>query len=420
MGKTLYITTLGRFSMRYPTYDGPGMISNQDNASWRLWAFLQYLCTFHDRAVAREEIIDVLWNDVDIADPVNSIKTVLHRSRLMLEKLGFEDGKQVLLYHRGVYSWNPELTIWTDIEEFDALCARFYGAGAADERLKAAHKALTLYQGDFLPDAAGSPWALSSRTYYHAKYLRLCIDVSNELWRVGRVDEAIDICRTATELDPYDEPCQLLMMRLLCALGEEHMATQYYNDVSNLLMTQLGVMPSEELTALYHELIKSQQQPELDLQTVRAELMEKERESGAFFCEYSVFQDIYSLIVRSAIRSGQVVQLSVITLLDRDGAPLPGERRAAAMEELRGAIMGNLRSGDVFTQLSAVQYLLMLPAASLENGLMAIERVLSAYRQTVTGVSTMSKCSLLSALSVEQQGVFSSPGGFRELRQKER
>lgn len=420
MENTLYVTTLGRFSMRYPTYDGPGMISNQDSTSWRLWGFLQYLCTFHDRAVTQEEIIDVLWNDVDISNPVNTIKTVLHRSRLMLEKLGFEDGKQVLHYRRGVYAWDPELTVWTDIQEFDELCARFYGPGSSESRLESVCKALELYQGDFLPGAAGSPWALSPRTYYHTKYLRLCIDASNELWEAGRIDEAINICRTATALDPYDETCQFMMMRLLHASGAKQMAAQYYNEVSNLLMTQLGIMPSEEITALYHELTKSNESPELDLQTIRAGLLDKERESGAFFCEYSVFRDIYSLIMRSALRSGQVVQLSVITLLDRNGASLPGTRRAAAMEELREAILANLRSGDVFTQLSTVQYLLLLPTASFENGSMAIERVLSAYRCTVTGMSTVSRCSLLSALSAEQQSITSSPGGFRELRQSER
>lgn len=402
MERTLYVTLLGRFSMRWPSYDGPGIITDQDSTSWRLWTFLQYMCTFHNKQITQEEIIDVLWNDVEISNPVNTIKTLLHRSRLMLERLGFPDGKQVLLYRRGVYCWDPEMTIWTDIEEFERLCAKFDASPDSEEGFEAAKRAVSLYQGDFLPNVAGSPWALSPRTYYHTKYLRLCFDAASSLWKNGRTEEALSICRGATALDPYDEACQLLMMRLLYATGSKQLAAQYYSDVSNLLMVQLGVSPSEEMTKLYHELSNSADDPEMDMQAIRADLIDRERGEGAFYCEYGVFRDIYSLVVRSAARNGQVVQLAVITLTGQNGQPLPPARRQAAMETLRDAICACLRSGDVFTQLSSVQYLLILPTASYENGSLAIQRALNQYRSSMMGKITTARCGLLSAMSSEQ------------------
>lgn len=412
MEKALYVTTLGQFSLRYPTAEGPGVVTSQSGTSWRLWAFLQYLCVFHDRAVTQEEIFDLLWNDIDSANPANTVKTLLHRGRLMLEKLGFPNGKEVLRYRRGLYSWDPELDIRLDTAEFERLCAEFDADPAGEAGLAAARSAIALYGGDFLPNAAGSPWALSPRTYYHSKYLRLCCDAASALWRLDRREEAVDVCRAATAVDPYDETCHLLMMRLLQASGAKQAAAQYYNDVSGLLQVQLGIAPSEEMTTLYHELSSADggEGPEMDLRTVLSGLQDGEREDGAFLCDYNVFRDIYSLLVRSALRSGQAAQLSLITLLDVDGGQLPQARRAAGMEALRAAIVSCCRSGDVCAQFNSSQFLLLLPTASYENGNMVVRRILDAYRRTMLGMTTLVHCSTISALAPEQQKLSSGQG----------
>lgn len=132
MEHILHVKTLGGFSLRCSHPDQPDVeITEQDSGSWRQWTFLQYLCVFHQRRIPQEEIIDILWGDVEINNPVNTLKTLLHRARLTLERLGFPDGKKVLLYRRGVYTWDPELTIRLDTEEFDSLRALFEADPAA-------------------------------------------------------------------------------------------------------------------------------------------------------------------------------------------------------------------------------------------------------------------------------------------------
>lgn len=411
MEHILHVKTLGGFSLRCSHPDQPDVeITEQDSGSWRQWTFLQYLCVFHQRRIPQEEIIDILWGDVEISNPVNTLKTLLHRARLTLEKLGFPDGKKVLLYRRGVYTWDPELTIQLDTEDFDSLRALFEADPGSEEGLSAAKKALELYQGDFLPRASGSPWALSPRTYYHSRYLYLCCAAATSLWGLDRLDEAVDLCRQATAADPYDESCQLLMMRLLHASGAKQAVAQYYNDVSTLLMNQLGVTPSQEMTALYHELSGPEESQELDLQTIRTILLgDDAANKGAFFCEYFVFQNICRLLARTTARSGEIVQLGVITLFPKRGGRLTVTQRAAAMGELKTAILENLRSGDIFTQFSPSQYLLLLPTASRENGSMAVDRVLSAYGRTLCGMTTAPRFSLLPALNLECRNESASP-----------
>ncbi|MEG1849401.1 MAG: hypothetical protein RR197_02475 [Oscillospiraceae bacterium] len=57
----------------------------------------------------------------------------------------------------------------------------------------------------------------------------------------------------------------------------------------------------------------------------------------------------------------------MLTLTDGAGDFLPLEQREPQLERLRATIQGCLRSGDVFTQYSSSQYLLMVLDTSAEN-----------------------------------------------------
>src|SRR5699024_1753194 len=136
-------------------------------------------------------------------------------------------------------------------------------------------------------------------------FLQLCGEAANILQSMGSSDRALELARAATAMDPYDEPSHLLYMELLSASGAQQAAIQHYTYVTKLFMDQLGVAPSEEMVQLYRSLSKSTEGLELDLRVVREELLEKDEQAGAFFCEYAVFQDIYRLEARIARRTGQ-------------------------------------------------------------------------------------------------------------------
>ena len=394
MENHLTVSLFGTFSLCTETQT----ISEQDSSSKRLWTFLQYLTTFHQKKISQDELIEALWGDGECANPVNTLKTILHRARAMMESLGFSDGKQVIFYRRGFYTWNPEMQISTDVDRFDLLCKDLFTAPLDEEGLKNALDAIALYQGDFLPSAAGSPWALSLRTYYHTKYLKLCGMTSAYLSEQKQYELAVRICRSAISIDPYDEESHLLLMQCLAASGAQQAAIQHYTQVSALFMDQLGVTPSDEMFQLYRELSKSTESMEMDLHVIRRNLLEERPGGGAFFCEYAVFQDIYRLEARSAIRSGQVVQLAMLTLLDQKGQRLDSKRSAAAMDELRDVILSSLRIGDIFTRYSSAQYLILLPTASYENGVKILQRILNNYQRTLVSNATSVKYSLLPVL----------------------
>lgn len=373
--RVLRVTLLGPLSIRCGDGADAPVISEQDSSSKRLWSFLSYLLTFHKKQISQEELIDILWEDAAVSLPVNALKTLLHRARQMLETLGMGSGKELLLYRRGIYSWSPQVQLELDIERFDTL------ATAAEQRsdLDAALAAIDLYQGDFLPGASNSPWTVSLRTYYHARYLRLCSFAASLLQEQQRFREAVDVCRRATTFDPYDETCHLLLMQSLAAMGMRQAALQHYMEVSQLFHDQLGIPLSDPLSELYQKLCEAGPDGKPDLQQIRQDLMGSEPPKGVFHCNYAVFREIYQLESRMARRYGHTLQLALITVLSRNHQELAPDIGSRVMEQMSAAISNSLRSGDVYTQLASSQFLILLPKASQETGAVAIRRVLQAF-----------------------------------------
>lgn len=371
----LHVSLLGPLSIRCGDGDDIRVISEQDSSSRRLWSFLGYLLAFHKKQVSQEELIDVLWEDASVALPANALKTLLHRTRQMLETLGVGDGKQLLLYRRGIYSWSPHVTLEIDIEQFEALAA----IAEHQNDPEAALAAIQIYQGDFLPSSSSSPWTVSLRTYYHARYLRLCAAAASALQDQKRFREAVDVCRRATTLDPYDETCHLLLMQSLSSMGMRQAALQHYTEVSQLFTEQLGVPLSDALTKLYQELSKAGLDGKPDLHMIRQDLTEPGPFHGVFHCDYPVFREIYQLESRTAHRNGYALQLALLTVLSRTHQELPPEIGTKIMDQMSTAISNSLRSGDVYTKLAPSQFLILLPTASQQTGYAAIQRVLEAF-----------------------------------------
>lgn len=370
----------GGFSVTHHDEQGePQLLTDQNSSSKRLWGFLQYLIHHHASSVPQDSIIDLLWRDAETEDPVNTLKTMLHRTRKSLESIGIEDAKQVLLYRHGNYSWSNSIEFVIDTEMFEQLYER--AQHDSPHRLQLMLDAIKLYRGVFLPKSSNEPWIISLRMYYHTMFLRLCSDAAHLLELEGRILEIIDLCRRALHLEPYDEDIHLLIMRALVKNGSQQAAIQHYNYVTKLFKDELGVSPSDKLTQFYRELIKSTQSVEMDLCVIQEGLAEPSPGAGPYYCEYAIFQDVYRLEARTMERTGYVMQLALLTVVSSSDKALTTKQISSAMERLHHVIVGTLRRGDTFTRFSATQFLLLLPCSNYENGTMIVNRLISRFKR---------------------------------------
>ena len=83
-----------------------------------------------------------------------------------------------------------------------------------------------------------------------------------------------------------------------------------------------------------------------------------------------------------SVRSGMCVHIALITASMPDDSAPTLKQLNVTMDQLLSVLRGHLRSGDVVSRYSAAQYVVMLPAANLEDSHKVLERIVSAfYRQ---------------------------------------
>ena len=336
------ISLLGGFSLEM----NGATLTDDINRSLKLWSVLAYLVLHRNRPVPQSEFIELFWPEDNSSNPVNALKTLLYRIRAMLEPL-FGPEIQPILAQRGAYSWNPAVTCELDADRFEALCFQASNEDLPDAaRIELYRQAVALYQGDLLPKLNHQMWLIPLSVHYHTLYLEAVKALAALLDRAELFDEMQLVCQRASSL--------------------------YRN---------LGVRPSEELRALYTEIMATEKTLETDLGAIMADLKETAARPGAFVCEYGFFREAYRLEVRRAVRSGACVHLCLITVSLPDGSVPPLKVLSSTMEQLQDVLVRSLRRGDVVSKFSGAQFVVMLPAANFEDSNMVMDRVVNAFYQ---------------------------------------
>lgn len=358
------------------------ILTDEVNRSQKIWNVLSYLIVHRDRNVPQSEFIEQFWPDENSSNPVNALKTLLYRVRAMLEPL-FGADIDPILSQRGSYSWNRAIECSVDADEFERLCQKAAEARLSDEkRMELYRRADALYRGDFLPKLSNELWTIPITARYHNLYLKSVKEFAALLEKHEAFEEMAAVCMRASLIDQLDEEIHILIVRALLRQGKDAAALAHYESATDLLYRNLGVRPSQELRALYTEIMAVEKGLETDLEVIQGDLREAAARPGAFVCEYGFFKEAYRLEARRAARSGQSVHVGLITVSLPDGGVPALNVLGATMDQLLQVMVGNLRRGDVVSKYSGAQFVVMLPAANFEDSTMVMERIVSAfYRQ---------------------------------------
>lgn len=372
----LQVRMLGEFSLRC----GQQEINDGDNRSRKVWLLLAYMIYSHSRAISMNELVRLLWGDEESSsNPLNALKTMLHRVRSMLDQLGTGMGHTLIIRRDGSYAWNSQIPITLDIDDFEAFCK--CGAQAEDDTLRLDFylKALALYQGDFLPKLGMEVWSVPLVAYYHNLYVQTVQDTLGLLEARNRPEDAADLCRKAVVLEPYSEALYRHLMRNLLAIGDHDGAVAVYEGMSELLFANFGVMPEDETRAIYRDAVRTVNDHTVSLGTVRDQLREPGVNQGALFCEYDFFKVLYHAEARAIARSGDAIHIGLLSITGERGQELSKRSLDRCMENLESLIRLNLRKGDIFSRCSVSQYILMLPHANYENSCMVCDRIVKTF-----------------------------------------
>ncbi len=370
----LSVRTLGEFSLS----SGECKISDSSNRSRNVWLLLACLLCNRSRTLSQETLIDQLYGEEPKGtNPASALKTALHRARAMLDQLWPGAGHELILRQEGGYRWNDQYPVTVDFDRFDTLCQTV--RDEEEEQLACWLEGLALYQGEFLSKLSTEIWVLPLTAYFHNLYVQTTLKALPLLTARGRLDEAEALCRAALATEPYHEVLHCRLMRVLLDQGRQKDVVALYEALSQRLFDEFGVLPSEEIHALYREAVRTANTRALPMEAVLEQLKERDSASGALVCDYDYFIVLCRSEARSMARDGKAAHIALLSVSDGEGEELPKRSLDRTMDNLEEQIRTNLRRGDALTRCSVSQFLVMLPHANYEDSCMVCRRIISAF-----------------------------------------
>ena len=215
---------------------------------------LAYLAYHLQRRPFREELIEILWPDVELDAGRNRLSQALAWLRSVLEPDGAAKNS-VLVCDRLSVGLNPEAVV-TDVGDFQSAANATTSTHESAVQLTTLARACDLYTGHLLPGYYDD-WVLGERQRLleiYLKSLRRLIALSEE---AKDFDRAVDFARRAIAADPLAEELYCELMRVLAASGQSVAALREYRELERVLSKELSLTPSAGARALVDARLES-------------------------------------------------------------------------------------------------------------------------------------------------------------------
>ena len=124
---------------------------------------------------------------------------------------------------------------------------------------------------------------------------------------------------------------------------------------------------------------------ERDLNHIRRELTEELTTKGAFARDFESFKSIYRFLARYKYRGSLDVCVLLLSLTEPDETTVPLPEKDLMMQHLDDILRHCLRLGDVYTQYSSSQFLVLAIEASPIHGDIIADRIRTHFESDNTG-----------------------------------
>ena len=243
MSRNVEITLLGTFDV---VLDGSRVATD----AWprrQAASLVKVLALSPGRQRHREQVIDLLWPDLSVAEAAPRLHKLAHYARVAMGG----DRRAVVLRGETV-ALLPDSEVVVDVDVFEALA----DAALSVNSPAAVAVAVDAYGGQLLPGDLYEPWAENRREQLRLRYIEL-------LRRAGQWD------RVLSE-DATDEEANLALMNEHVAHGDHRAALRQFERLNAALRRELGVAPSPRVLALQDQVLAalSAQQPVAAKQTL--------------------------------------------------------------------------------------------------------------------------------------------------------
>ena len=217
----------------------------------------QFLVTYPDQLIEREQIIDQLWPELDPESGMRDFKTAYTLMCKLLEPSRERQTPSTFILRDGSrYGLHPHADIWLDTAVFTQRVERgnLLWRTRPQEAVTCYHEALVLCEGSYLQAFPYETWASEARERYLIQYLHTAERLARLHLDLGQWTEAITVCEKILAQDGCWENAYRLLMQAYQALGNRSLAVRTYHRCVEQLREELDVPPAEATIALYNEL----------------------------------------------------------------------------------------------------------------------------------------------------------------------
>ena len=243
-GFDLRIQTLGGFSV----WRGRKLIERKEWKREKARQLLQLLVARKNNWLTREQITEYLWPEADSETAANNFKVVLNTLNQVLEPSRPSQEKPFFVVRRHTkYGLNPNAQIVIDAEIFEKNVTLL-------EHNKLA-QSVGLYQGRYLENEAMQEWFMSEMQFYHQRFIQAIENLAEDALKRNDVEQAITYLEQLIARDILYEPAYGRLMQIYAQGVNMGMVKQVYQQCQQAMDQQLGTSASDDIQALYHQLI---------------------------------------------------------------------------------------------------------------------------------------------------------------------
>lgn len=240
----LVISVLGPLKITTAHAPRAGFLSD------KVRALLIYLAMEQSRPLRREALAALFWP----RQPEKLARANLRRALANLRQVIDDADGRYLHITRQTLQFNPSANAVVDAFQFEQLL------GADEPGLAQVEAAVALVEGPFLDgfsindSIAFEEWALLKRETFRRLQLRALHKLVTYYEAHHQPETAIGYAWQQVSIEPWYEPGQRQLMRLLLQTRQRAAALSHYEQFRQELASELGVLPEPETRRLYEQI----------------------------------------------------------------------------------------------------------------------------------------------------------------------
>jgi DNA-binding SARP family transcriptional activator len=268
------------------------------------------LATCPRHTLHREQLLDILWPDVEVESAINSLGKALYAARRALEPelLPRESSAYLRLMDSMVALETQH--VWIDADHFQLLAE----SALRQADVTAYEAALAAYGGELLPEDRYEDWCAERRDYLADLHIRLLLGLAEALEARGAHSASAARLREVLQHDATREDVHRRLMVLYASLGTRDQAVRQFHICEEALRRELELAPEAATLALYKDILANRipRRPATDEQD--GEVVESHQrlttESTAvtpFVGRDSVLQQLGEQLTRADAGNGRII-----------------------------------------------------------------------------------------------------------------